>query len=55
VFIGRTYVNLLGDFDPSAGRVLYKPEPEPREAVAMEAARRTEAFKVFLDFSQFPY
>lgn len=48
-------VNLLGDFDPAAGRLLYKPEPTPLEAAAMAAARRTEAFRVFLDFSQCPY
>jgi inner membrane protein len=48
-------VDLLGGFDPDSGRVLYKPEPSPREAAAAAAARRTEAFWVFLDFSQYPY
>jgi inner membrane protein len=48
-------VNLLGEFDPTAGRVLYKPEPGPREAAAAAAARKTEAFRVFLNFSQYPY
>ena len=48
-------VNLLGEFDPSAGRVLYKPEPGPCEAAAAAAARGTEAFRVFLNFSQYPY
>lgn len=49
----RTYVlfdlNLLSSFDPTGGRVYYKPEPGP----AMQAASRTEPFRVFLDFS--PY
>jgi inner membrane protein len=48
-------VNLLGDFDPGAGRILYKPEPGPRESSAAAAARQTEAFRVFLNFSQYPY
>jgi inner membrane protein len=48
-------VNLLGEFDPSAGLVLYKPEPDARQTVAAAAARRTEAFRVFLDFSEYPY
>jgi len=47
-------LNLLGEFDPAAGRILYKPEPAPAEAAAAEAARRTETFRAFLDFSQYP-
>jgi inner membrane protein len=41
---------LLADFDPAGGEVFYKPEASP----ALEAARRTEAFRVFLGFSQYP-
>ncbi len=48
-------VDLLGEFDPSAGRVFYKPEPDARQRAAAAAARRTEAFRVFLDFSEYPY
>ncbi len=48
-------VNLLGEFDPSAGRLLYKPEPDARQAAAAAVARGTEAFRVFLDFSEYPY
>ena len=44
-------VNLLGDFDPGAGRNFYKPEPSP----AIEAARRTPVFEEFLRFSQYPF
>lgn len=47
-------VDLLREFDPANGRTLYKPEPGPAEAAAWEAASRTEAFQVFLQFSQYP-
>ena len=43
-------VNVLAEFDPADGRVFYKPEPGP----ALEAARQTDAFRVFLAFSQYP-
>lgn len=48
-------VNLLGEFDPAGGQLLYKPEPDARQSAAAEAARRTEAFRVFLDFARYPY
>ncbi len=48
-------INLAGDFDPTGGRVLYKPEMQPREEAAAKAARATEVFRVFLDFAQYPY
>lgn len=44
-------VNLLGQFDPTAGRVLYKAATVP----AMEAAKRTRPFQVLLGFAQYPY
>jgi len=44
-------VNLLGEFDPTTGRVFYKPEPSP----ALEAARRNPIFQQYLQFAQFPY
>jgi inner membrane protein len=47
-------LNLLGEFDPAAGKTLYKPELGPAEAAAVEAARRTPAFQAFLDFSKYP-
>jgi inner membrane protein len=43
-------LNLLREFDPSAGRVFYKPET----GAEIEMASNTEAFQVFLDFSQWP-
>jgi hypothetical protein len=48
-------VNLLREFDPARGRVLYKPELPPREAAAARAARSTKPFRSFLEFSQLPY
>jgi inner membrane protein len=48
-------VNLLGEFDPTRGRVLYKPELRPREAAAARAASATKPFRSFLEFSQLPY
>ena len=41
-------LNLLAEFDPSGGAVYYKPEARPE----MDKARGTEAFTVFLEFSQ---
>jgi inner membrane protein len=43
--------NLHGNFDPSAGRTLYKPEPSP----ALDVARNTDTIRRFLEFSQLPY
>lgn len=42
--------NLAGEFDPTRAAVFRKPGPD----AAMEAAARTEAFRRFADFSQFP-
>jgi inner membrane protein len=44
-------VNLLSEFDPTTGHLLYKPEPSP----AIEAARRDPVFQQYLQFAQFPY
>lgn len=41
-------LNLLDEFDPSNGPVYYKPEARPE----IDKARDTEAFRVFLEFSQ---
>lgn len=43
-------LNLLRSFDPTAGKILYKPEPGP----AIRAARDAGVFHVFLAFSQWP-
>lgn len=42
--------SLLEEFDPAAGRVYYKPDPAPE----FELAAATDAFRVFLAFSQYP-
>ena len=44
-------VNLLSEFDPTTGRVFYKPEP----SAAIEAAQRDPVFQQYLQFAQFPY
>jgi inner membrane protein len=41
-------LNVRGEFDPSSGAVYYKPEARPE----IDKARDTEAFGVFLEFSQ---
>ena len=43
-------VNLLEDFNPTAGVVYYKPPPGPEVA----RARETALFRAFLDFAQWP-
>ena len=43
------YMNLLEDFDPSSGRVFYKPQP----SAFMEAARKTNEFDSLMGFSSF--
>ncbi len=41
---------VLEDFDPSRAAIFYKAEPSP----VISAANRTDVFRIFLDFSQFP-
>jgi inner membrane protein len=53
-FYSLVEVDLRKEFDPTAGRVFYKPEPRAAEEEAWNAARGTEAFQVFLEFSRFP-
>ena len=48
-------INLLGQFDPTSGHTLYKPELSPQDTAAAAAARTTESFRVFLEFAQYPY
>jgi inner membrane protein len=43
-------LNLAGQFNPNTGRVFYKPEANP----ALDAARATNTFRVFLGFCQLP-
>ncbi len=49
-FYALTDVNLAQTFDPTRARIVHKADPDP----AIDAAKRTEAFQVFLRFSQFP-
>ncbi len=43
-------VNLAGEFDPTRATIYHKPDPGPE----LSAPRATPAFRIFLDFSQFP-
>jgi inner membrane protein len=43
-------INLAGPFDPLRARILHKVEEDP----AINAAKRTDTFQVFLGFAQFP-
>jgi inner membrane protein len=53
-FYALYHVNVLGDFDPAGGEIVYKSAAGERERNAMETARGAEAFRVFLDFSRYP-
>jgi hypothetical protein len=44
-------VQVFQEFDASQTRTFYPPEPSP----AIDAARRTEVVKAFLDFAEYPY
>lgn len=44
-------VDLLGEFDPTGGRLLYKPDPSP----ALDAARRSAEFQEYLRFARLVY
>jgi inner membrane protein len=46
----RFDVNLLSPFDPTAGSRVFKPQPSP----AIEAAKDTQPFRVFINFDQCP-
>jgi inner membrane protein len=47
-------VNVLGEFDPAGGQIVYKNVAGERERNAIEIARRSDAFRAFADFSRFP-
>ncbi len=50
-FVDIVPIDLGGEFDPSAGRIDYAPEPNP----AVDIARRTPAFQAFAAFNQLPF
>ncbi len=49
-FVMHFDVNVLKEFDPTAGTVIFKPAPNP----AMEAARQASPVALFLRFAQYP-
>jgi inner membrane protein len=49
-FVMRFAVNVMKEFDPTAGAIIYKPPPSP----AIEAARQAHPMAVFLRFAQYP-
>lgn len=46
----RFAVNVMQDFDPAAGTIIYKAPP----SAAIEAARQAHPVAVFLRFAQYP-
>lgn len=49
-FVMRFSMNLLAEFDPTDGAIVYKPEP----STALEAARQAFTIRKFLEFAQYP-
>jgi len=49
-FVMRFSMNLLSEFDPTDGVIIYKPEPSP----ALDAARPVFVVRKFLEFAQYP-
>jgi len=49
-FVMRFRVNVLEEFDHTAGEIVFKPAPNP----AIEAARQAPPVAVFLGFAQYP-
>jgi inner membrane protein len=49
-FVMHFTVNVLKEFDPTAGAIIFTPAPSP----AIEAARQAHPVKVFLRFAQYP-
>jgi inner membrane protein len=49
-FVMRFVVNVMKDFDPAAGTIIYKPAAGP----AIDAARQAHPVVVFLRFAQYP-
>ena len=53
-FYALPEVNLAGPFDPTRARILHKPEASEPMTAAIDSAKRTNAFQVFLRFAEFP-
>jgi inner membrane protein len=53
-FVMRFAVNVMHEFDPTAGVIIYKPAPNPATNKAIDAARQAQPVAVFLRFAQYP-
>jgi inner membrane protein len=49
-FVMHFSMNLLAEFDPTGGALIYKPEPSP----ALDATRQVYVVRKFLEFAQYP-
>jgi inner membrane protein len=49
-FVMRFNMNMLGEFDPTGGAIIYKPAPGP----VLDAARQAFVVRKFLEFAQYP-
>jgi len=53
-FYATAQVDLREEFDPTEARILHKAGNDPEHSRAEQAARSSQAFRVFLDFSRYP-
>ncbi len=53
-FYATCRLDLRKEFDPPAARLLHKAGLTPEQSQAQGAARSSPAFRIFLDFSQYP-
>jgi inner membrane protein len=53
-FYATAELDLREEFDPTAARILHKAGSDPEFQRPEQAARNSEAFRVFLDFSRYP-
>lgn len=53
-FYAICQVELGEEFDPTTARILYKAGSDKEPSAAERAARSSQTFRIFLDFSQFP-
>jgi|YNPMSStandDraft_1061717.scaffolds.fasta_scaffold01318_11 inner membrane protein len=53
-FYAIAQVDLREEFDPTAARILHKAGNDAESSRAEQAARDSQAFRIFLDFSRYP-